>query len=209
MGKPEAELGVSIPRAPNRVVLILLGVLVCVMVVGILVPTVMYALLLKKPTPTDLLVSVCICLFSCVIVLWILDATGFLPFRADWISKSIYGIAISSVLGTSVAVYRGAFGTSSPTAVPKHPFEGRWDLTMRVSWRNRMYLDMDVPVEHILLMTYSQDNDAYVGYSDCRGPTLTRHQLRGCPACGLRYYVSRPRIRRSESVAIPVSSMLG
>src|SRR5436309_1899649 len=75
---------------------------------GILLPTAKYAFALREPTPAQLLVAVCMAMFSAVLFLWILDATEILPFRAAWVSKSVYGAAIVSVLGTSVAVYRDA-----------------------------------------------------------------------------------------------------
>ena len=61
---------------------------------------------LTDPSPAELLVAVSIALFASVLFLWIMDATGLLPFRAAWISKAVYGAAITSILGTSVAVYK-------------------------------------------------------------------------------------------------------
>jgi len=76
------------------------------MIAGILVPTAMYSFRLTSPSPAELLVAVSIALFASVLFLWIMDATGILPFRAAWISKAVYGAAITSILGTSVAVYK-------------------------------------------------------------------------------------------------------
>src|SRR5438876_504581 len=95
------------------------------MLVAILVPTALYSYHLQKPTPAELLVAISVALFASVLFLWILDATSLLTFRASWMSKSVYGAAIVSILGTSVAVYKDYF-TASP-----HQYEGVWLLTLR------------------------------------------------------------------------------
>src|ERR1022692_5321363 len=89
------------------------------MLFGILVPAAFYAFKLRDPTPPQLLVAICISLFSSVVFLWILDSTSILRFRSEWVSRSVYGAAIVSVLGTSVAVYKDAF------AAKAYPYEGR------------------------------------------------------------------------------------
>jgi len=57
------------------------------MLVGILLPTAKFSLNLKEPSPAQLLIAICISLFSAVVFLWILDATSLLRFRAEWVSK--------------------------------------------------------------------------------------------------------------------------
>ena len=94
------------------------------MLAGILIPSVVYSLNLKDPTPAELLIAICIALFSSVLFLWILDATSVLRFRSEWIGKSIYGAAIASIIGTSVAVYSDAFSER------KYPYEGRWEISI-------------------------------------------------------------------------------
>src|SRR5438046_1468148 len=95
-----ARSGASVRRIP--------GLALQIMLVGILFPTAIYAFNLRNPTPAQLLVAICMSLFSAVIFLWILDATSVLRFRSEWVSRSVYGAAIVSVLGTSVAVYQDA-----------------------------------------------------------------------------------------------------
>ena len=79
------------------------------MLAGILLPTALYSFRLQSPSAPELLVAVSVALFASVLFLWILDATDIMPFRAPWISKSVYGAAIVSILGTSVAVYKDYF----------------------------------------------------------------------------------------------------
>src|SRR5437763_1364461 len=102
------------------------GIALTLMLLGILMPTAFYSIKLAQssPTPADLLVAVCIALFSSVLFLWIMDATGILPFKAAWISKSVYGAAIVSVLGTSVGVYKDYFNAR------KYPYEGAWQIML-------------------------------------------------------------------------------
>jgi hypothetical protein len=69
------------------------------------------------------------------------------------ISKSVYGAAIVSVLGTSVAVYSSAFSER------KHPLEGLWEIEIK---------DGDVFDTHSLIMMFSDQSKAYWGYSDFR-----------------------------------------
>jgi hypothetical protein len=95
-------------------------------------------------------------LFSAVLFLWILDATSILPFRSPWVSRSVYGAAIVSVLGTSVAVYRDAFASS------KYPYEGLWEVTISESGQT-------TPIsQHRLLLGYSTSAETYWGFSDTR-----------------------------------------
>src|SRR5262245_15629818 len=116
------------------------------MLAGILMPTALYSFRLAQasPTPADLLVAVCIALFSGVLFLWIMDATNILQFRAAWISKSVYSAAIVSVLGTSVGVYKDYFN------VRKYPYEGAWQVTL-TSTENSMH-----PTEFPVVLAYSE-----------------------------------------------------
>ena len=88
------------------------------MLMGVLMPSVIYSVNLRTPTPAELLIAICIALFSSVLFLWIMDATSVLKFRSEWISKSVYGAAIASILGTSVAVYTDVL------VERKYPYEG-------------------------------------------------------------------------------------
>lgn len=123
------------------------------MIAGILLPVVFYSYHLNNPTPSGLLVAICVALFASVIYLWILDATGILVFRKEWISKSIYGAAIASVLGTSVAVYKDYFDDD------KYPLRGKWNVTI-IDKRNKQLS------ENELLIGYSKYSSVYYGFSN-------------------------------------------
>jgi hypothetical protein len=88
------------------------GLAFLLMLAGILLPTVKYAYYLREPSPAQLLVAVCMALFSAVLYLWILDATSILPFRSPWVSSSVYGAAIVSV----PALASPSIETRSPAA---------------------------------------------------------------------------------------------
>jgi hypothetical protein len=124
------------------------------MIAGILVPTAMYSFRLSSPSPAELLVAVSIALFASVLFLWIMDATGILPFRAAWISKAVYGAAITSILGTSVAVYKDYFFAD------KYPYVGAWQVMLTKT------ADATHPTEFSLVLSYSQAGDRYWGYSN-------------------------------------------
>jgi hypothetical protein len=122
------------------------------MLVGILLPTAKFSLGLNDPSPSQLLIAICISLFSAVVFLWILDSTALLRFRSEWVSKSVYGAAIVSVLGTSVAVYREAFTER------KYPHEGRWEIQVRSGDK--------LLASNELILIYSDTAETYWGYSD-------------------------------------------
>ncbi len=123
------------------------------MLVGILAPTALYSYRLQSPSPAELLVAVSVALFAAVLFLWILDATDIMPFRAPWISKAVYGAAITSILGTSVAVYKDYFYAD------KYPFAGMWEVTLTNT------ADHTHPKEFPLLLSFSEAGDRYWGYS--------------------------------------------
>jgi hypothetical protein len=129
------------------------GLAFLLMLAGVLLPSAMYSFRLQDPTPAELLVAICIALFSSVVFLWILDATAILKFRSEWVSKSIYGAAIVSVLGTSVAVYKDAF------AARKYAYEGPWELQITG-------LDQSPDISRSILLIYSEQSETYWGYSD-------------------------------------------
>jgi hypothetical protein len=129
------------------------GTAITLIMVGILLPAAFHSFKLasSEATPSDLLVSICISLFSGILFLWILDAVSILPFRSQWVSKSVYGAAIISILGTSVAVYKDFF------AVRKYPFEGSWNL---------VYQDSNNIKRANAIMMFSDQSGAYWGYSE-------------------------------------------
>lgn len=149
MSKWEINLGGKTYQIP--------ALAVSLMLVAILVPSVKYSFSLNDPTPPEILVAISIGLFASVLFLWILDATSILPFRAPWISKSVYGAAIVSILGTSVGVYKDFF------AERKHPFEGEWILTIMEDKKSEPLANQS------LILMYSESADFYWGYSDYNG----------------------------------------
>jgi hypothetical protein len=140
------QMALARKRVPEMALLLML--------IGILAPTALYSFRLTSPTPAELLVAISIALFASVLFLWIMDATGLLIFRHPWISKAVYGAAITSILGTSVAVYKDFFYTH------KYPFEGAWETTITKT------ADPPHPAELWLLLSYSESGDRYWGYSN-------------------------------------------
>jgi hypothetical protein len=134
---------------PFRMPLVSLSL--ALMLGGIVVPTFLYSTQLREPTPAKLLVAICISLFSGVVFLWILDATAILRFRAEWIGKSVYGAAIVSVLGTSVAVYKNAFSER------QYQYEGEWHIIIKPLNMQTESLIAD----HKIVLIYSQSADTY------------------------------------------------
>ncbi|WP_342644885.1 hypothetical protein [Mucilaginibacter sp. CSA2-8R] len=122
------------------------------MLASILFPAVNNSMKLENPTASQLLITICVSLFASVIYLWILDATGILPFKNEWISKSVYGAAIVSILGTSVGVYKDYFQSD------KYPMRGRWNISISV--KNKQLADNE------LNLSYSESSKAYYGYSN-------------------------------------------
>jgi hypothetical protein len=122
------------------------------MLAAILLPAVNNSMRQQSHTPSQLLITICVSLFASVVYLWILDATNILPFREKWISRSIYGAAIASVLGTSVGVYKDYF------QVDKYPLRGKWMLTMVDSTHFN--------AENDLVLEYSLTSKVYYGFTN-------------------------------------------
>jgi len=126
---------------------------IVLMLIAILIPSVKYSFGLDNPSPSELLVAIAIALFSSVLFLWILDATSILRFRNEWVSKSVYGAAIVSVLGTSVGVYKDYFNTTV------YPYLGKWEVNIL------NIPDSTVVFESSMAITYSEYSNKYWGYS--------------------------------------------
>lgn len=124
------------------------------MLIAIVLPAVTYSINLRDPSPAQLLIAICIALFSSVVFLWILDATSILKFHSPWVSKSVYGAAIVSVLGTSVAVYQDAF------TARKYTYEGGWQLSVLREKEDKFLADNTV------VLVFSESAGAYWGYSN-------------------------------------------
>jgi hypothetical protein len=123
-------------------------------VVAVLMPAVNYSIHLSDPTPAQLLVAICIGVFSSVICLWILDAVSVFKFRSEWVARSVWTAAIVSILGTGVGVFQGAF------ADRKYPYEGPWVV--------RVYsaVDKSFIAERQAVLIFSQSTESYWGYSE-------------------------------------------
>ena len=150
-GNMLVKIGSTQYSLPNIALLLMLA--------GVLIPSVIYSINLKNPTPAELLVAICIALFSSVLFLWIMDATSILRFRSEWVSKSIYGAAIASIIGTSVAVYSDVF------AERKYPYEGRWEITISLTDTQPSVL------KHSAVIVFSKSAETYWGYCDYKPPT--------------------------------------
>lgn len=127
-------------------------------VIAVLMPAANYSIRLNDPTPPQLLVAICIGVFSSVVCLWILDSVGLLKFRSEWVARSVWTAAIVSVLGTGVGVFQGAF------AERKYPYEGPWSVRV-YSPATKAFI-----AEHQAVMIYSQSNESYWGYSETSLP---------------------------------------
>jgi hypothetical protein len=124
------------------------------MVATILLPAFTFSTHLSNPTPAQLLVAICIGIFSSVICLWILDAVSVIQFRSEWVSKSIWGAAIISILGTGVGVFQGGFSER------KYQFEGAWEF------RALPKDSTSLVAENTVVLTHSEAANIYWGYSN-------------------------------------------
>jgi hypothetical protein len=97
------------------------SIIAVILALGILLPPILYGVLLHPRWAGDVLVAVGVCLFSALVYLWTLHAISVITFRDAWMSKAIFGAAITGILGTSVIVFRTQLATS-------FPFEGRWEF---------------------------------------------------------------------------------
>lgn len=121
---------------------------------AVLLPSVVYSINLNEPTPSELLIAICIGVFSSVLSLWILNITSIINFKEKWLSKSIWTTVIVSILGSSVGVYKESFSERT------YKLEGRWELSI---WNNngeQLVLDKD------LILLYSKNSEVYWGYSE-------------------------------------------
>jgi hypothetical protein len=127
-------------------------------IVAVLMPAANYSFRLSDPTPSQLLVAICIGVFSSVVCLWLLDAVSILRFRSEWVSRSVWGAAIVAILGTGVGVFQGAF------AERKYPYEGQWMIRVH-SPSEDVFI-----AERQAVLIYSQPTESYWGYSDTALP---------------------------------------
>jgi hypothetical protein len=75
----------------------------------------------KKPDMNVLVIFICITFAVLTLLLWVFHAIGLIKFEDKWIFRSIYGVAISAILGTTVSIYSNAVAQQN-----KKPLEGLW-----------------------------------------------------------------------------------
>ncbi len=131
---------------------------VLLMVAAILFPAVRYSVGLQNPTPEQLIVAICIAVFSSTVCFWLLDAIGIIKFENKTLRNSIWTAAIVSILGTSVGVYRGAFSER------KYPQEGGWNLRLTFLPTSQTIAECSV------VLIYSETGGYYWGYSNLSPP---------------------------------------
>jgi hypothetical protein len=129
------------------------SVVVTLIVAAVLLPAARFSFGLSAPQPSELIVAICIAVFSSLLCLWLLDVTGVFPFRSVWVSRSVYGAAVVAILGTTVGVYQGAFSDR------KHPLEGAWEL--QVSDKDGV-----ATAHRNVVLIHSESAADYWGYSD-------------------------------------------
>jgi hypothetical protein len=99
-----------------------LGVtLTIVLAAGILFPSILYGVLLRPRSASDVLIASGTCLFSALVYLWTLHAISIIAFRDAWMSKAIFSAAVTGILATSVVVFKSQVANS-------FPLEGKWEL---------------------------------------------------------------------------------
>jgi hypothetical protein len=117
------------PKPPNDNVMkygssLLSIVLTISLAAGILFPSILYGVLLRPRSASDVLVASSVCLFSSVVYLWTLHAISIITFRDAWMGKAIFGAAITGSLGTSAVIYKTQLSND-------FPFVGKWDLALQ------------------------------------------------------------------------------
>jgi hypothetical protein len=108
-----------------------------------------------KPPLQQLTGIACAVVFITTLTLWVLDSAGILQFKHTWMSKAIWGIGISSILATTVLLYKS--GTSGDA-----PFAGVW----RARINYPVFQGMSAVQEQVVLVTYNSSATAYVAQSD-------------------------------------------
>jgi len=118
----------------------------------ILIPSLWFSirLLFNPSKASDIVLAISVGTFASVIYLWILDATSILPFRSPWTSKAVWMVAISTILSTSAAIYRGYF------AEDRYPYQGVWEVT---------YQDNSIQFTLPTVISYSESSSTYQGYT--------------------------------------------
>jgi hypothetical protein len=129
------------------------SIVITLIVAAVLLPAARYSFGLVSPKPSELIVAICIAVFSSLLCLWLLDVTGVFPFRSVWVSRSVYGAAVVAILGTTVGVYQGAFSDR------KYPLEGAWEVEL-ADKEGVVFAHKNV------MLIHSESSDDYWGYSD-------------------------------------------
>ncbi|MBB4373469.1 hypothetical protein GGD63_006292 [Bradyrhizobium sp. cir1] len=137
---------------------------------GILLPSIVYAVVLRPSNPADVLVASSICLFSAIVYLWTLHATSIVPFRDPWMSKSIFGAAIVAILGTCTAA------VATQLSASPHPREGTWEIRLRRVDPNTQ--NRSCVWDGKIILAYSSSRSSYVGYAEDKGENACEYGVR-------------------------------
>ncbi|MEQ8927062.1 MAG: hypothetical protein RLO81_14680 [Fulvivirga sp.] len=78
----------------------------------------------ERPDLNESIAVACFLIFLLVVIIFIFDSIGVIDIKHGWITKGIWGIGISSIIGTSVAVF------STQVNAQDNEFSGLW--TVRV-----------------------------------------------------------------------------
>ena len=167
------------------------------MMVAILLPAVNYSMRLGDPTPQQLIVAICIGIFSSVFCLWILDSVGVVTFRSPALRGTIYTAGVGAIIAAGVAGFRGGLSDRA------YPYEGVWNI------RVHSVADNSFVVDHSAVLIYSRSASAYWGYSETLKPEQGPSQaaalelvefLPDTPSIALRLY-----FRDAENISIKQS----
>jgi hypothetical protein len=118
---PDLSPPVTPPKAIQNWLAIILAI---AFATGILLPSILYGLLLRPRLPADVLISCGMSLFACIVYLWTLHAISVTTLRDGWMSKAIFGAAITGILGASVTIYKNFGGNT-------FPLEGPWEFRLQ------------------------------------------------------------------------------
>jgi hypothetical protein len=128
-------------------------VLTICLAAGILFPPIIYALSHWPRSASDVVVNISVCLFSSVVYMWTLHAISIITFRDTWMGKAIFTTAITSILGTSVMIYKDQLSSEH------YPLSGKWgvDLKRIIDDNNNCVWSGDIIIAHNI------SSDSYIG----------------------------------------------
>jgi hypothetical protein len=164
-GRPEAAVRPTVGKPLNEQP-ILAVILSVSLAAGILFPSVWYALVLRPISPSDVLVASSICLFSSIVYLWTLHSISIVQFRDPWMSKAIFGAAITAILASSAATFKAQLSMNP------FPLEGTWDLKLERKTEQTEPTGPTTKAQTLcvwagkVIVAYSPAKNSYVGYAE-------------------------------------------